>query len=111
MPLLFPRPPSLQSTAWGSGEGSALSLDGRVLFPHSLGIFYQAMTQYLGFPHYGDEYKLMGLAAYGDASCRQEAAKLVSLRGDGSFALDLKYFRHHRDDIAYEWHGGEPTCG
>jgi carbamoyltransferase len=99
------------SAAWGTGRGTALSLDGRVLFPHSLGVFYQAMTQYLGFPHYGDEYKLMGLAAYGDASCRHEVAKLVSLRDDGSFALDLKYFRHHRDDIAYEWHGGEPTCG
>jgi len=56
------------SAAWGGGSGTKLSLDGRVLFPHSLGIFYQAMTQYLGFPHYGDEYKLMGLAAYGDAS-------------------------------------------
>ena len=99
------------SAAWGSGRGTALSLDGRVLFPHSLGVFYQAMTQYLGFPHYGDEYKLMGLAAYGDASCRHEVAKLLSLRDDGSFALDLKYFRHHRDDIAYEWPGGEPTCG
>src|SRR4029077_7278547 len=99
------------SAAWGTGRGTALSLDGRVLFPHSLGVFYQAMTQYLGFPHYGDEYKLMGLAAYGDVSCRQEVAKLVSLRDDGSFALDLKYFRHHRDDIAYEWPGGEPVCG
>jgi carbamoyltransferase len=99
------------SAAWGTGSGTTLSLDGRVLFPHSLGVFYQAMTQYLGLPHYGDEYKLMGLAAYGDASCRHEVAKLLSLRDDGSFALDLKYFRHHRDDIAYEWHGGEPTCG
>jgi carbamoyltransferase len=99
------------SAAWGAGSGTALSLDGRVLFPHSLGVFYQAMTQYLGFPHYGDEYKLMGLAAYGDASCRHEVAKLVSLCDDGSFALDLKYFRHHRDDIAYEWPGGEPVCG
>ena len=99
------------SAAWGTGRGTALSLDGRVLFPHSLGVFYQAMTQHLGFPHYGDEYKLMGLAAYGDASCRREVAKLLSLHDDGSFALDLKYFRHHRDDIANEWHGGEPTCG
>jgi carbamoyltransferase len=99
------------SAAWGSGRGTALSLDGRVLFPHSLGVFYQAMTQYLGFPHYGDEYKLMGLAAYGDASCRHEVAKLLSVRDDGNFALDLKYFRHHRDDIAYEWPGGEPVCG
>src|SRR5579862_6167056 len=99
------------SAAWGTGRGTALSLDGRVLFPHSLGVFYQAMSQYLGFPHYGDEYKLMGLAAYGDASRRHEVTKLLSLRDDGSFALDLKYFRHHRDDIAYEWPGGEPTCG
>jgi len=99
------------SAAWGCGSGTSLSLDGRVLFPHSLGIFYQAMTQYLGFPHYGDEYKLMGLAAYGDPSCRHEVAKLLSLRDDGSFALELKYFRHHREDIAYEWHGGEPVCG
>jgi carbamoyltransferase len=99
------------SAAWGCGKGAALSLDGRVLFPHSLGIFYQAMTQYLGFPHYGDEYKLMGLAAYGNASCRSEVEQLLSLEPDGSFALNLSYFRHHMDDIAYEWPGGEPVCG
>jgi carbamoyltransferase len=99
------------SAAWGCGNGTALSLDGRVLFPHSLGIFYQAMTQYLGFPHYGDEYKLMGLAAYGNPSCRHEVENILSLRDDGSFALNLKFFRHHREDIAYEWPGGEPVCG
>lgn len=98
------------SAAWGCGSDTSLSLDGRVLFPHSLGVFYQAMTQYLGFPHYGDEYKLMGLAAYGDASCRNAVQKLISLGDDGGFSLDLKYFRHHRDDIVYEWHGGEPAC-
>ncbi|MGB6657846.1 MAG: carbamoyltransferase N-terminal domain-containing protein, partial [Xanthobacteraceae bacterium] len=86
------------SAAWGRGRDTSLSLDGRVLFPHSLGIFYQAMTQYLGFAHYGDEYKLMGLAAYGNSSCRQEVEKLLSLKSDGTFALDLKYFRHHRED-------------
>jgi carbamoyltransferase len=99
------------SAAWGFGHETSLSLDGRVLFPHSLGIFYQAMTQYLGFPNYGDEYKLMGLAAYGDPSCRAEVEKLLALHDDGSFALNLQYFRHHKDDIAYEWHGGEPVCG
>jgi len=99
------------SAAWGRGIETSLWLDGRVLFPHSLGIFYQAMTQYLGFPHYGDEYKLMGLAAYGNPSRRKEVSKLVSLHDDGSFTLDLKYFRHHRDEIAYEWPGGEPVCG
>jgi len=99
------------SAAWGCGSDTSLSLDGRVLFPHSLGIFYQAMTQYLGFPHYGDEYKLMGLAAYGDGACRSEVKKLIALRDDGTFRLDLRFFRHHRDDIAYEWQGGEPICG
>jgi carbamoyltransferase len=99
------------SAAWGAASGTALSLDGRVLFPHSLGIFYQAMTQYLGFPHYGDEYKLMGLAAYGDQSCRHELEKLLALQRDGTFLLNLQYFRHHKEDISYEWHGGEPTCG
>jgi carbamoyltransferase len=99
------------SAAWGAGADSSLSLDGRVLFPHSLGIFYQAMTQYLGFPHYGDEYKLMGLAAYGNSSCRGEVERLLTLHDDGTFSLNLKYFRHHRDDIAYEWPGGAPVCG
>jgi carbamoyltransferase len=99
------------SAAWGCGHETSLSVDGRVLFPHSLGIFYQAMTQYLGFPNYGDEYKLMGLAAYGNSSCRAAVEKLLALRDDGSFALNLNYFRHHKDDIAYEWHGGEPVCG
>src|SRR5262249_5362161 len=99
------------SAAWGCGNENSLSLDGRVLFPHSLGIFYQAMTQYLGFPNYGDEYKLMGLAAYGNSSLGHHVEKLLSLRDNGCFALDLKYFRHHKDDIAYEWHGGEPVCG
>ncbi|MGC1777278.1 MAG: carbamoyltransferase C-terminal domain-containing protein, partial [Xanthobacteraceae bacterium] len=99
------------SAAWGIGQGSALSLDGRILFPHSLGIFYQAMTQYLGFPHYGDEYKLMGLAAYGDGSCHDEVSTLLSLHNDGSFRLNLAYFHHHLNDIAYEWKGGAPVCG
>jgi carbamoyltransferase len=99
------------SAAWGCGHDTTLSLDGRVLFPHSLGIFYQAMTQYLGFPNYGDEYKLMGLAAYGNPSLRPDVEKLLALHDDGSFALNLQYFRHHKDDIAYEWQGGEPVCG
>ncbi|MBI4365371.1 MAG: carbamoyltransferase, partial [Deltaproteobacteria bacterium] len=50
------------SAAWGVGQGHDIRVEGRVYFPHSLGIFYQALTQYLGFPKYGDEYKVMGLA-------------------------------------------------
>lgn len=99
------------SAAWGRGSGQTLTLDGRVLFPHSLGIFYQAMTQYLGFPKYGDEYKVMGLAAYGQRSqALDEVRQLLKLEPNGAFALDLRFFRHHREDIAYEWAGGSPTC-
>ena len=53
------------SSAWGIGEDIKINLKDRIYFPHSLGIFYQALTQYLGFNNYGDEYKVMGLAPYG----------------------------------------------
>src|SRR6267142_2744033 len=53
------------STMWGTGSGSRMSIDGAVVFPHSLGLFYSGVTQYLGFLKFGDEYKVMGLAAYG----------------------------------------------
>src|SRR5689334_13065759 len=56
------------SAAWGAAMSTEISTTGRVYFPHSLGIFYQAITQYIGFPHYGDEYKVMGLAPYGRPS-------------------------------------------
>ncbi|MFZ2004247.1 MAG: carbamoyltransferase C-terminal domain-containing protein, partial [Stellaceae bacterium] len=81
---------------------------GRVAFPHSLGIFYQALTQYLGFPHYGDEYKVMGLAPYGAPTRLAAMREIVRLDGDGGFALDLVFFRHHRDRIAYAWEDGSP---
>jgi carbamoyltransferase len=99
------------SAAWGIGRGNALIMEDRVWFPHSLGAFYQAMTQYLGFPHYGDESKVMGLAPYGEPRFIQEMRQIVRLRDDGAFALDLAYFRHHREKIAYEWSGGSPHFG
>src|SRR5262249_33887826 len=82
------------STAWGIGNGSDLSIDGRIYFPHSLGVFYQALTQFLGFPHYGDEYKVMGLAPYGKPSHLDEMRRIVRLMSDGTFELDLRYFLH-----------------
>ncbi|MBK8907416.1 MAG: carbamoyltransferase [Rhodospirillales bacterium] len=99
------------SAACGVGRGSKIRIDGRVSFPHSLGVFYQAITQYLGFPHYGDEYKVMGLAPYGAPRYLAEMRKVVRLDGDGGFRLDTAYFRHHREKIAYEWSGGSPTVG
>src|SRR6201998_3667836 len=54
------------STMWGSGNGSRMDIADAVAFPHSLGLYYTAVTQYLGFLKFGDEYKVMGLAAYGE---------------------------------------------
>jgi carbamoyltransferase len=97
------------STAWGVGRGAALAVEGRVLFPHSLGLFYQALTQYLGFAHYGDEYKVMGLAPYGQPRRLEAMRQIVRLRSDGTFALDLTFFRHHREEAAYQWADGVPV--
>lgn len=96
------------SAAWGRGSGTEIGIDGRVYFPHSLGIFYQALTQYLGFPHYGDEYKVMGLAPYGKPTAMQAMRHIVRLEPDGSYALDLSFFRHHKEPTAYQWSGGAP---
>jgi carbamoyltransferase len=99
------------SAAWGVGRGKTISIDGRVYFPHSLGIFYQALTQYLGFPHYGDEYKVMGLAPYGKPAFMDAMREIVRLQCDGTYALDLTYFRHHKEEIAYQWADGSPEFG
>ncbi|MBP0581169.1 carbamoyltransferase [Labrys sp. LIt4] len=97
------------STAWGSGHAGAVTVEKRVLFPHSIGLFYQALTQHLGFPHYGDEYKVMGLAPYGKPVFLDRLRRLVRLEAGGTFALDLSYFRHHREKIAFDWQGGAPV--
>ena len=99
------------SAAWGIATGCEISPYGRVYFPHSLGIFYQAITQYLGFPHYGDEYKVMGLAPYGRLSFLESMQKIVHLLPNGGFDLDLDFFRHHRDDIPSQWMNGSPEFG
>jgi carbamoyltransferase len=99
------------SAAWGHGRGSEISIDDKVYFPHSLGIFYQALTQWLGFPHYGDEYKVMGLAPYGQPNHLAEMRQIVRLEADGSFRLNLDCFRHAREKIEYEWDNGLPHVG
>lgn len=99
------------SAAWGVGRGTAIDVEGRIYFPHSLGIFYQALTQYLGFPNYGDEYKVMGMAPYGEPRYLDKMRRIVSLREDGEFRLDLAFFRHHVEKVDYEWEGGEPKVG
>ena len=99
------------SYASGVGSGTDIKVNSRVYFPHSLGIFYQAMTQYLGFPHYGDEYKVMGLAPYGEPRYVDKMRKIVRLADQGKFELDLNYFIHHREKFDYAWDNGSPHVG
>ena len=100
------------SAAWGLGEGTKLAVEGGVYFPHSLGVFYEAMTQFIGFPHYGDEYKVMGLAPYGEPRFVDQMKSFVRLKDDGRFELDLRYFRHASGEGAnYEVKDGIPSGG
>jgi carbamoyltransferase len=93
------------------GRGNRLEVLDRVLFPHSLGIFYTAVTQWLGFPKYGDEGKVMGLAPYGDRDVHvAQMRELVKLDGD-LFELELDYFVHHKEGVDMTWDEQTPTIG
>ena len=81
------------TTMIGIGKGNDIKVLDSVDFPHSIGIFYTAMTQLLGFPHYGDEYKVMGMAPYGEPKYLDKFDDVVQLTKDGLFKLNLKYFR------------------
>ena len=99
------------SVAWGLGEDHEINVKGKVLFPHSLGIFYESITQYLGFPNYGDEYKVMGLAPYGQPTFIDEMRDIVLLQKNGTFKLNLDYFIFHKNQVEYKWENGSPTVG
>jgi carbamoyltransferase len=99
------------STSWAVGRETKLDVVRRIYFPHSLGLFYLALTQYLGFPKYGDEYKVMGLAPYGEPAFVPQLRQLVRLFPDGGFEIDLSYFRHHSEGDRMTWDDGEPTIG
>lgn len=81
----------------------------KVYFPHSLGILYQAITQFLGFKNYGDEYKVMGLAPYGDPVFMDEFNKLIKYNRKKLFELNLKFFSHHTNpNFSYNFFDGKP---
>ena len=99
------------STMWAVGEGNSIEVLGQVEYPHSLGIVYTATTQFLGFPHYGDEGKVMGLAPYGEPRFVDQFREIVRTEPDGQFRLNLDYFRHASEGVDMTWEGGSPKIG
>ncbi len=95
------------STLTAHAKGTAWEELDRVFFPHSIGFLYSAITMYLGFPYYGDEYKVMGLAPYGEPEFADFFRKLIYPKGD-TFELNLDYFTHHNKGIRMNWNDGAP---
>jgi carbamoyltransferase len=98
------------SVMWGVGRGDKIDVRGGVRYPHSLGLFYTAFTQFLGFPKYGDEYKMMGLGAYGEPRFVRDVRNVVRTTGD-QVRLNLDYFVHHTKGAEMTWNDCEPTLG
>jgi carbamoyltransferase len=99
------------STMWASGAGNSIEILGQVEYPHSTGIVYTATTQFLGFPHYGDEGKVMGLAPYGTPRFIKEFRNILRTEEGGRFQLNLDYFRHHAEGVEMTWDQGSPAIG
>ena len=98
------------SSMWAVGKDNHIDVKGTTRFPHSLGIFYTAFTQFLGFPNYGDEYKMMGLGAYGEPRFASKIREVVR-HENGEFRLNLDYFIHHTEGVEMTWEGGQPALG
>jgi carbamoyltransferase len=101
------------STMWGMGQDNRMSIAGSIAFPHSLGMYYTGVSQYLGFRRFGDEYKVMGLAAYGEPAYLEEFRQIVRTNGGVGFRLGLDYFQHHRTGPEMTWSdaGKTPELG
>jgi len=97
------------STMSAVGSGSKFEVMDTVNYPHSLGVFYTTVTQFLGFPNYGDEYKVMGLAPYGEAKYLKELNEILKMTSDGFFKLNCKYFKHFKEGVAMDWENGSPS--
>lgn len=95
------------STLTAHAKGNDWKELSRVYFPHSIGFLYSAVTMYLGFPYYGDEYKVMGLAPYGEPEFVDFFQKMIRPVGD-VFELNLDYFTHHQQGVKMKWNDGAP---
>jgi carbamoyltransferase len=84
------------SATYGVGRGTDIKLTKEIRFPHSLGLLYSAFTAFLGFEVNEGEYKVMGMAPYGEPKYVDKVWKLIKQFDDGSFRLDMDYFCFHR---------------
>lgn len=100
------------STMFGVGDKNSVEVLGQVEYPHSTGILYTATTQFIGFPYYGDEGKVMGLAPYGNPQKYiAEFRNIIRTEDGGRFTLNLDYFRHHTEGVEMSWDEGSPMIG
>ena len=83
-------------------NNSKIEIIKKITFPNSLGLFYQGLTQYIGFDKYGDEYKLMGLAPYGKPLYQETIKKNLFNNSKNLIDLNLKYFNHQKLDFKYD---------
>jgi len=95
------------STLTAQAKGNDWQELQRVFYPHSIGFLYTAITMYLGFPFYGDEYKVMGLAPYGEPEFAEFFRRVIRPEGD-TFELNLDYFTHHKKGVRMSWNDGAP---
>src|SRR4051812_16368042 len=99
------------STMRGVGRDRDLEIIDRIEFPHSAGLFYTAVTQFIGFHRYGEEWKMMGLAPYGKPAYVDKLRQLIHPVAEGRFELNLDYFRHHTEGVEMTWDDGAPQMG
>jgi carbamoyltransferase len=98
------------STVTAMGEGNGFKVLDRVYFPHSLGILYTSLCQFIGYDRYGDEGKVMGLAPYGDPAYLDVVKDMIKEAPNGKFELNLDYFIHHSEGVDYSFdEQGHPT--
>lgn len=97
------------STTLALIKNTTLKYGFKIKFPHSMGIFYEAMTHYLGFKRFGDEYKVMGLAPYGKPIYLSKLNDVVQLNDNGQFRLNLDYFVHHKGQVSHNSSNGSPS--
>jgi carbamoyltransferase len=82
------------TTGWGVGRGNQIEMHQELRFPHSVGLLFSAITAYLGFRVNDAEWKVMGLAPYGEPKYVDKFREVVDIKDDGSIRFDLRYFAH-----------------